>query len=57
MTREDCLNSAKMCVCSDRESQYGSPEDSFDLIARYWTTYLKYDYPDYIKLNHQMLQQ
>lgn len=39
-TREECLNKAKQCVCSDREEQYGSPEDSFKLIANLWGAYL-----------------
>lgn len=36
MTRAEILDSAKKCVCEDRESQYGSPEDSFELIAELW---------------------
>ena len=36
MTRADILDGAKKCVCEDRESQYGSPEDSFGLIAELW---------------------
>lgn len=42
MTRADILDRAKKCVCEDRESQYGSPEDSFKLIAELWTVYLDY---------------
>lgn len=40
MTRADILDGARKCVCEDRESQYGSPEDSFKLIAELWTVYL-----------------
>ena len=36
MTRAEILDAAKKCVCEDRESQYGSPEDSFELIAELW---------------------
>lgn len=36
MTRAEILDGAKKCVCEDRESQYGSPEDSFKLIAELW---------------------
>lgn len=43
MTREDILNEAKKCVCEDRESQYGSPENSFNRIAAFWTVYLGYE--------------
>lgn len=39
MLREDILNEAIKCVCTDRESQYGSPEDSFNQIAKLWTAY------------------
>ena len=42
MTRAEILDSAKKCVCEDRESQYGSPEDSFELIAELWSSYLDY---------------
>lgn len=40
MKREDILNEAGNCVLRDRESQYGSPENSFEMIADFWTTYL-----------------
>lgn len=42
MTRAEILDEAKKCVCEDRESQYGSPEDSFKLIAELWSSYLDY---------------
>ena len=42
MTRAEILDGAKKCVCEDRESQYGSPEDSFSIIADFWTIYLDY---------------
>ena len=42
ITRADILDGAKKCVCEDRESQYGSPEDSFKLIADFWSSYLDY---------------
>ena len=38
-TRRQILDSAIQCVCSDREAQYGSPEDSFNRIAKLWTAY------------------
>lgn len=41
MTRSDILETAKKkCVCGDREEDYGSPEDSFKLIASLWSDYL-----------------
>lgn len=41
MTREDILNEAGNCVLRDRDREYGTPEDSFSLIADLWTTYLR----------------
>lgn len=40
-TRATILDAAKQCVTADRESQYGSPEDNFKLIAEFWQLYLK----------------
>lgn len=41
MTREEILNTAKMCVCGDREQDYGSPENNFAIVADLWNAYLK----------------
>ena len=41
MERPEILEQARKCVCGDREQDYGSPEDSFQLIADLWTPYLK----------------
>lgn len=40
MKREEILDAAKRCVCGDREQDYGSPEDNFDLIAKMWSAYM-----------------
>lgn len=42
-TRKECLEDAVKCICSDRNNQYGEPEDNFKIIADYWTTYLNGD--------------
>ncbi len=34
--REECLKKAMEIVCTDRESQYGAPEDNFAKIADLW---------------------
>lgn len=34
------LEDARMAVCSDRNHQYGDPEDNFKTIADYWNDYL-----------------
>ena len=36
----DCLAEAKATICGERQDQYGNPEDSFALVAKYWSTYL-----------------
>ena len=40
LTRAEVLRKAEECVCGHREQDYGSPEDSFELIARFWSAYL-----------------
>ena len=39
VTREDILCKAKEAVCTNRETEYGSPEDNFKTIANLWTAY------------------
>ena len=39
-TRKDILDTALTCVNGDRDHQYGSPEDSFSIIAKFWSSYL-----------------
>lgn len=41
MTRKEVLEQAIKCVCGEREQEYGSPENSFNSIARLWTIYLQ----------------
>lgn len=40
MTRKEILESARKCVCGDREQDYGSPERNFQRIAMMWSDYL-----------------
>ena len=42
MTRKEILDTADKCVNGQREQDYGSPEDNFAAIARYWSNYLGY---------------
>lgn len=42
-TRAEILDSAKKCVCEDRNGQYGEPEYSFRNIAEYWETYIRHN--------------
>jgi hypothetical protein len=39
-TRKELLEAAEQCVCTDRNEQYGEPEDSFKAIADLWNAYL-----------------
>lgn len=43
MTRKEILVEAEKCVCSDRNLQYGEPEDNFNTIAKLWSAYLDTD--------------
>lgn len=40
MTRIEILDLANECVCGDRNQQYGEPEDNFNTIAEFWSTFL-----------------
>lgn len=40
MKRQEILETAAQCVCADRQSQYGTPENSFLCIAHLWEGYL-----------------
>lgn len=39
MKRAEALEAARVCVCGEREQDYGTPEDSFSLIGKLWTAY------------------
>ena len=41
MTRSELLHAAEVCVCGQREGDYGSPEDNFRVIGELWGTYIK----------------
>lgn len=40
MNRKEILKAAEVCVCGDREQDYGSPENNFQTIADLWNVYL-----------------
>lgn len=40
LTRADILHAAEKCVCGQRETDYGTPEDNFKTIAELWESYL-----------------
>lgn len=39
-TRPEILEAARICVCGDREQDYGSPENNFKTLAYLWTDYI-----------------
>ena len=41
VTRRQILEEAITAVCTDRNHQYGGPEQSFSAIAEMWTAYLR----------------
>ena len=41
-TRKRVLSEAEKCVCGKREQDYGTPEDSFEMIGKLWIVYLDY---------------
>ena len=45
-TRAEILDKAASIVSGEREQQYGSPENSFAMIAALWSAYLRADISD-----------
>jgi len=40
VTRDECLEAARLCISHDRNETYGSPSSSFGVVAALWTTLL-----------------
>lgn len=40
MKREEALDQIYKAVCKDRQAQHGPPENTFELIAQLWSSYL-----------------
>ena len=38
--RARILNKAERCICGGRDTDYGTPENSFNAIAKLWNAYL-----------------
>ena len=49
-TRKKILEDAIYCVCTDRKQQYGKPENSFSVIADFWSMYIRHKYDIDIEL-------
>lgn len=44
MKRAEILEAARVCVCGEREQDYGTPEDSFAIIGKLWAAYMGVDF-------------
>lgn len=45
MNRAETLEAAALCVCGQREQDYGSPENNFENIGLLWSVYLRAAHP------------
>lgn len=41
MKRAEILEAARVCVCGEREQDYGTPENNFETIGLLWGVYLR----------------
>lgn len=46
MNRPEILDTAKKCVCGDREHDCSKPEDDFSTVGLLWGVYLRAAHPD-----------
>lgn len=46
MNRPEILEAARVCVCGEREQDYGTPENNFETIGLLWGVYLRAAYPE-----------
>lgn len=46
MNRAEILEAARVCVCGERELDYGTPENNFETIGRLWGVYLNAAHPE-----------
>lgn len=53
----DSLNEAHKIINGERQDTYGTPEDSFSLIAKYWNVYLRQNIKNITSLDvaHMMI--
>lgn len=49
MKRAEILEAARVCVCGERERDYGTPENNFETIGLLWGVYLRAAHPEYAK--------
>lgn len=44
MIRKECLDTASTITASDRQNDYGTPENNFQVIAELWSAYKRIDF-------------
>lgn len=47
MERAQILEAARGCVCGERELDYGTRENNFEIIGKLWGIYLNAAHPEY----------
>lgn len=50
MKRAEILEAARVCVCGERERDYGTPENNFETIGLLWGVYLRAAHPELAKV-------
>lgn len=50
MKRAEILEAARVCVCGEREQDYGTPENNFETIGLLWGVYLRAAHPELRKV-------
>lgn len=50
MNRAEILEAARVCVCGEREQDYGKPENNFESIGLLWGVYLLAAHPGWEKV-------
>ena len=50
MKRAEILEAARVCVCGERERDYGTPENNFGTIGLLWGVYLRATHPELAKV-------
>lgn len=50
MNRAEILEQARVCVCGEREQDYGKPENNFESIGLLWGVYLLAAHPEWGKV-------
>ena len=56
MKRAEILEAARVCVCGEREQDYGTPENNFETIGLLWGVYLRAAHPELAELTQATLK-